>query len=315
MTAGGIMRHIAFVGLVGLVSSLTTAPPAHAWGDRGHRTVCAIAYHLLDVGDRKEVDRLTQLYRRIDGRSIPSFVSSCTFADVARRNARDKKHPDVRKKWRYFKRFDQWHFLNVPRETRTVKAEHCADNCVLHGIDYHAGRLADGHLEDWKRAEALFFLGHWVGDVHQPLHVSFKDDTGGNDITPIAGDYYPPSVDTLHAVWDSGIIAAASPASQEKTYAETLAGGVTPDLRTKWGAVEPLGWAQESYEVTITPASTYCSWENGSDGIEQCADKGTMGRSLGKSYETEFRPTVELRLQQAGARLADRIHQALAAAH
>jgi len=231
---------------------------------------------------------------------------------VARRNARDKKHPDVRKKWRYFKRFDEWHFLNVPRETHTVKAEYCGDNCVLWGIDYHGKRLADHTLEDWKRAEALFFLGHWVGDVHQPLHVSFKDDTGGNEIKPIAGGYF--SSADLHAVWDSGIIDAASPASQEKAYAEKLTAGISPDMRAAWIAVAPLDWAQESYDVTISPDSTYCSWENGPDGVEQCAPKVTLGRAIGKSYETEFRPIVERRLQQAGARLANRIHNALAAA-
>jgi hypothetical protein len=30
--------------------------------------------------------------------------------------------------------------------------------------------------------ESLMFLAHFVGDVHQPLHVSFEKDEGGNSI-------------------------------------------------------------------------------------------------------------------------------------
>ena len=30
---------------------------------------------------------------------------------------------------------------------------------------------------------ALKFLGHWIGDLHQPLHVSYADDKGGNHVT------------------------------------------------------------------------------------------------------------------------------------
>jgi hypothetical protein len=40
----------------------------------------------------------------------------------------------------------------------------------------------DRNASDADKLASLKFLGHWVGDVHQPLHVSFADDRGGNEI-------------------------------------------------------------------------------------------------------------------------------------
>ena len=42
---------------------------------------------------------------------------------------------------------------------------------------------------DQERAEAIIFLGHFVGDVHQPLHVSYESDQGGNLIRPVTGGF------------------------------------------------------------------------------------------------------------------------------
>ena len=122
-------------------------------------------------------------------------------ADEARSKARDNVPG-----WDRFDPFENWHFLNVPRTTRSVEQSHCHDNCVLTGIAHHAEALTTAST-DRDRAEALFFLGHWIGDVHQPLHISYVDDRGGNDIKPINGGFYASS--NLHAVWDSGIIAKA----------------------------------------------------------------------------------------------------------
>jgi hypothetical protein len=52
-----------------------------------------------------------------------------------------------------------------------------------------------------ERLQLLKTLGHWVGDIHQPFHVSFADDRGGN-LVAIAG----PCRHGLHAVWDACII-------------------------------------------------------------------------------------------------------------
>ena len=46
--------------------------------------------------------------------------------------------------------------------------------------------LASSDATDSEKLEALKFLGPWVGDVHQPLHVWFEHDQGGNGVnTPV----------------------------------------------------------------------------------------------------------------------------------
>jgi S1/P1 Nuclease len=47
------------------------------------------------------------------------------------------------------------------------------------------------------RLIVLKSVGHWVGDIHQPLHVSFVDDRGGNNIR-VSGQ----CAGNLHATWD-----------------------------------------------------------------------------------------------------------------
>jgi S1/P1 Nuclease len=49
----------------------------------------------------------------------------------------------------------------------------CRNTCIPVNLRYR---------EREERLEALEYLGHWVGDVDQPLHVSFQDDRGGNDL-------------------------------------------------------------------------------------------------------------------------------------
>ena len=52
-----------------------------------------------------------------------------------------------------------------------------------------------------ERVEALKFLIHLAGDLHQPLHVSRARDRGGHDIAVEFVD----NKTNLHRVWDSGL--------------------------------------------------------------------------------------------------------------
>ncbi len=61
--------------------------------------------------------------------------------------------------------------------------------------------LASPEASDRQKVKALKFLGHWAGDIHEPLHVSFEDDRGRNDIITNGS-----SCDSLHAVWDRGLV-------------------------------------------------------------------------------------------------------------
>jgi S1/P1 Nuclease len=271
---------------------------AFAWGQDGHRIVCRIAFLLLDDADQAEVMRLTEAFTGPDGRKYQFFTDGCVFPDDARPKARQGL-PE----WVRFDQFSNWHFLNVPRATMVIGASACANDCVLHGIDFHANLLKTGATAQ-ARAEALFFLGHWVGDVHQPLHVSYADDLGGNDVKPIRGNFY--SSGSLHSVWDSGIVTKARGSVGWLPYANKLHAEVTPVEQANWLVAPPLEWAQESYAVTTARLADYCEWTT-----TECAREPATGRTLGIVYQREWQETVEERLRQAGARLADVIRQNL----
>ena len=161
---------------------------------------------------------------------------------------------------------------------------------------------------DQERAEGLVFLGHWVGDAHQPLHVSYSDDEGGNEIEPVTGGYYPVPKSyplNLHAVWDSGILRKLIAKPGWRAFADTLQSEITDEESERWLAAAPLDWAQESYDITTQPAVKYCRNKNG-----KCVAFGS-GRKLTKTYQKQFADDVEERLKKAGARLAASIRHAL----
>jgi hypothetical protein len=285
-----------------LIGGLSSPRPATAWGPVAHKVICAIAYKLVTQQERDRIDALIASYRTPDGWTYRRFTSSCSFADLARAKARDE-----RPGWTRFDVYRDWHFLNVPRDTRKITssnaARFCDGRCVLSAIEEHRSRLADPEQSRVRRAEALMLLSHWVGDVHQPLHVSYADDRGGNAIDGIRGGYY--RSDNLHAVWDSGIIGKTSASKDWWKWAGSLAAQVTPAERATWTRKGPVDWAAESYAITTEASVDYCEWQ-----ADECEGEGRV-RTLGPRYQKRFAATVEQRLKQAGVRLADVLRKAL----
>jgi hypothetical protein len=291
------MKHVV------IAASLLAAPAtnAFAWGPDGHRIVCRIAHQLLDTARQKIIATLVTGYQAPDKGTFTSFPQACNFADVARSKARDNVPG-----WDRFDPFDAWHFLNLPRTAAVVEESHCQGNCVLTGIAHHVKALASADAAD--RAEALLFLGHWVGDIHQPLHVSYADDRGGNEIQPVGGGFYASS--SLHGVWDSGIVSKAVGSDGWRAYADRLARAITPPETAAWTGASPLAWAQESYVLITRPLSQYCAWQ-AVKGETRCA-RLTGARTLAQAYQDQFGDDVAVRLQQAGVRLAGLLRQNLA---
>ena len=295
--------------MVGAVALLATATTAHAWSDDGHRIICRIATSALDEADRREVEWLVRAYRGPEGTRFAHYTEACTFADTARGKARlfaeavrddDLAAAHRLAGWQRFGAFDAWHFINVPRSARVVRMANCHDDCVLEAIATHRRVRTDASTQE--RAEAVILLGHWVGDVHQPLHVSFADDRGGNDIDIKGGFYSSPN---LHAVWDSGIIARACTGRGWSTYARDLSAAIDDGRRHEWARTEPIDWANESYRIAIEHDLRYCTRDRAT-----CRGEGRT-RTLRASYQQRFQPVVEERLEQAGVRLAKLLAAAL----
>ncbi len=129
-----------------------------------------------------------------------------------------------------------------------------ADRCVLSAIDQDLAVLPSPIASEQDRPDAPKFLGHWVGGVHQPQHVSFEDDRRANGGVRVTGGLCGGK---LHGVRDSWIIKrglgtdAAAVAGQPRS-------AITDQQRSEWLAPSPIGWANESFAIATDPTVGYC---------------------------------------------------------
>jgi hypothetical protein len=288
------------VTLVSLLTLIASPSEAKAWSRDGHRIVCRIAWQLLDESRRSEIDRLTSTYRDDDGQRLASFWDACSFPDEVR--AKAANNPAFRR----FAVFETWHYANVPRTTTKLPTPPCPGPCVINAIPAHADSLRQSN-NDKSRSEALFFLSHWVGDMHQPLHLGYADDRGGNDVRPVEGGFY--SVSNMHALWDGGIAGKLFASANWQDFADKLAAEITPAQRATWIQGTATDWAQESYNLITSPKAEYCEWR-ASGGSMSCEPR-PGSRNVTAEYQAEFADDVMMRFQQAGVRLAELIRNNL----
>lgn len=267
--------------------------PARAWGESGHYTVCEIAYLNLTPATRAEVDRLIAA-----GGGYDSFTESCTFPDKPRQRASE-------------------HFANYPRPARRVAGPACPGGrpCIIAAIAGDLAVLRSPTASDDDKSKALKFLGHWYGDIHQPLHISFADDQGGNLI-----DQRGPCQFSLHSVWDTCIVerrlfgAGGDRYARARAAAAVLNAAVTTQQRRSWRQSAPWRWAAESYEISRRPATGYCVTRPGScwySDTEQAyaANDPKRVQTVDDAYLDWARPIVADRLKRAGIRLAHSLNK------
>lgn len=144
--------------LVGFVLGFGDMSFAHAWGSEGHQVIAIIAQAQLTPRAKAEVDRLLAI------EPGETFASISTWADEHRNPATAP-----------------WHYINFPRGDCVYNERRdCPDGrCVVVAIKRQVEVLGSS-AKDEKKLTALKYLVHFVGDVHQPLHVGFQDDRGGN---------------------------------------------------------------------------------------------------------------------------------------
>ncbi|MEO7199296.1 MAG: S1/P1 nuclease [Dokdonella sp.] len=250
-------RHLALVGFALLL--LIGSPAATAWGFHGHRVVAELADVQLNRNARQEVARL---------------LGAASLADVAPWADQLRNDPQQRELGRATARL---HYLNFADGSCQYSAKRdCAGGkCVVAAIDHYAAILGDRSRSDADRAEALRFVVHFVGDVHQPLHASPRDDKGGNTYQVNLNG----KGSNLHAVWDTRILASRK--LGWRAHARTLAGS-----NLAAGSMRPAQWAEESCAI-VRDGAIYPS-----------------GHVIDDNYLRRMRPRAEQRLQLAGARLA-----------
>jgi hypothetical protein len=150
-----------------------------------------------------------------------------------------------------------------------------------------------------NRLVALKFLGHWVGDIHQPLHVSFLDDRGGNEVK-VGGQ----CSGNLHATWDTCLVLYALGPDVSEAVADLLE-IITPELKAEWAASDPRDWANEAFAISESAKTGYCVMH------ELSCDPSGQFVTIGTEYLDANAPVVKRQLLKAGVRLAHLLDMAL----
>ena len=276
----------ALIALCFLLAPLQTL----AWGKEGHEIIGNLAQRQINAKAQLEVARL------LAGERVPTLAGVASWADELR-----ESDPELGK------RTGRWHYVNFKSGDTCDygPARDCADgNCVIAAINKNFTILSDSKRSVRERNEALKFLVHFVGDVHQPFHASYHDDKGGNEFQinyqgkawqrlskPKPGDYVP-SGWNIHSVWDSMII--ESKTRDAGAYADVLwKRPALPFDATKRSDRPAVDWAVESCRIM--------KQENPYPKTHVIKD----------DYLEKYRPLQERRLREAAARLAAMINFAL----
>ena len=194
---------------------------ALAWSELGHRLVGDLAGQQLTAQAGAEVRRL------LAGEAEPTLGGVASWAD-ALRNADPAR----------FRATSRWHYINARGGGCGFDvARDCPDGqCVVAAIQQQRRLLADASQPLAVRREALKFLVHLVGDIHQPLHAGSRTDSGGNRFqvsltTALAPEAHASNSHrngvmgtNLHAVWDYYVLASAG--LERGRYAARLRGSM-----------------------------------------------------------------------------------------
>ena len=228
------------------------------WGQTGHRVVGQIAQNHLSSMAQKAI-------QEIMGRESLAYASTW-MDEIKSDNHYDHTH--------------DWHWVTIPDGGNYVEADKNPDGDAVEAINRMVEILKDETADNGKKVEALRFLVHLVGDIHQPLHVGNGTDKGGNDVKV----KWFGSSSNLHRVWDSGMLE-----SRDWSYSELVTQldcSCEDSILAYQSTLNPEDWAAE--------AMSYRS---------QVYKTGDVER-MGYQYTYQNWDLLELQLFKAGIRLA-----------
>lgn len=145
----------------------------------GHRIIADIAYQNLTTKARKQLDKVLGKH---------GIIYTSTWADEVRS---DKKYA-----YSY-----PWHYQNLSDNINVNDMKMLLVNSKMEGehLFFALDTLSSRLKKDRNDVEALKFLIHFVGDLHQPMHLGRKEDLGGNKVET---KWFGKTIN-LHSLWDS----------------------------------------------------------------------------------------------------------------
>lgn len=263
------MKHFLMTAI--FVAGIFGSLQAWSWGALAHKASAKVAWRFLDKATQTKVTEL------LNGGTLSD---ASVWPDAARANQEWKFTI-----WYHFEKApDNYTYLdNLRRQddkTRRLGG-------LLEALYVGEDTLKDPTASKLDKENALKFVVHFVGDIHQPLHTGRVEDMSGNRI-PVKWLGFDTN---LHSVWDSQMIYLAyknqfsdQAADQSQVYADALMTKFkdlrpTPEMFVKYD-----DWMHES----MLPRADAYAYKDESE----------------QSYTNRFIDVVDKRVYLAGLRIA-----------
>jgi hypothetical protein len=249
---------------------LSAVIPAYSWGPEGHNLIARIAEAQLTPAVHAKVDAIL-------GSGV-TMASVSSWADSVRRD-RPETGP--------------WHYIDIPidKSHRDMKRDCPKGDCVVKKIEEFEAVLRNPNAPPEQRREALMFVIHFIGDMHQPLHSSDDNDKGGNDkhVTFNGRNM------NLHSLWDGGLLSRMG--TENDLFPQLSAESQAHAKKYAKGSV--ASWAEQCHKVSIK--AVYSP-------LPKTEDK-TKPYVIDAAYEQQADPVIREQIEKAGARLARALNQ------
>ena len=252
-----IMNKFVLITVTFLVS-FSTVLASEDWGKTGHRAIGAIAEKHLSKKAQKEITKL------LNGQSLALVAN----------------YGDDIKSDRTYNHYGPWHYVNFPFGGKYETYPKSEKGDIIQGIGKCIAVLKDEKYTSEEKVFHLKLLVHFVGDLHQPLHIGVEEDKGGNDFQV----QWFKSGTNLHTVWDSKMLDSYAMSYTELT-ANTNVLSKEEIENIKRGTL--IDWMYDSREI-----------------CEKIYANTEIGQKLGYNYMYEFMDILRHQLQKGGIRLA-----------
>ncbi|HMH18357.1 MAG TPA: S1/P1 nuclease [Burkholderiales bacterium] len=282
--------------IVPALLAFALAQSASAWGPEGHRMVGDVAGRFLTEKTQTRILALLKADRMADGR----LSGRHTLGEVA-------SWADEIKDFEWGTRRGSWHYDDVPLCGAAEYAKYCRNGrCASAQLGRQIEILGNERARPGQRNEALKWVVHIVGDIHQPLHAANRGDRGGNRVrVSFFGqtDNPPYGSLNLHALWDVQMVQRLI--SDRGGEREIVSAPLVAGDRNTWERGSISDWVDESHRIArdivypLLPVAV------------SCAQKITDVLEIDSEYYAKAAPVIEIQIRKAGVRLARILNETL----
>lgn len=248
-------------------ASLCACLLASAWGQKGHDATAYIAECHLTPEAKAAAEEL------LDGKSIVYYANWLDNASHTPEYSYSRT----------------WHYKNIDADETYIRARKEKKGDIVTALNEQITILGDTTKTKEERALALKMVVHFLGDIHQPMHLGHASDSGGNRWFV---KYFKNDAN-LHSVWDSRLPESAHKWSYTE-WQHQIDRATPEETQEILSLTTPDQWAKQTYEI-----------------CKEVYEKTPKNTNIEYNYIAEWTPVIEKQFLRGGLRLANVLNNSL----